>query len=277
MSEIELLQHAEQHQHNPGAARRAPGRRHLWVAIPGALVAATTAAVLAVTILGGPHGRTGLDAFAMQNISANTISVTIVNAQVAAQEMTDQFHERGLNITVESVPVSPQLVGTWVGSASDGHVPEAIAQNVADQMSGYSSTIELPASFTGELTLSTGRAAAPGQDPMITASPNALAPTGRLACLHATGSTPATFQHQVEDLGYTVTWANGDDKETPPIEGPQPGQKVVEAHIQDATPTTVQVTVATPTSNSYETRARRGYSPQQWETRTTNEASCTPA
>jgi hypothetical protein len=277
MSEIELLQKAGQHQHALSPSLRAPGHRRLWIAIPGGLAAAATAGMLAVTMLGGPGGATGPAAFAMQNISRDTISVKIVNNQVAAHDMTEQLHQRGLNITVTSVPVSPQLIGTWVGSAFSADVPETVAQTVIDQMSGYSSTIELPASFTGEITLNTGHATDPGQEPKVIASPNALAPSGRLGCLHATGTAPATLQQQAEELGYTVTWANGDDRETPAIPGPQPGQRVVEAHIQDATPSTVQVTVATPTSHGYEARSHRGYSPQQWKTHTTNAASCTPA
>jgi hypothetical protein len=244
---------------------------------PRGLAAAVAAGVLAVTMLEGPGGATGPAAFAMQNISRDTISVQIVNSQVAAQEMTDQLHQRGLNISVESVPVSPQLIGTWVGAAFSADVSETVVQTVVDQMSGYSSTIELPASFAGEITLNTGQAAGPGQEPMVIASPNALAPAGRLGCLHATGSMPATFQQQAEELGYSVTWANGDDRATPAVPEPQPGQRVVEAHIQDAAPTTVQVTVTSPTSYGYDTRSRRGYSPPQWKTQTVTAASCTPA
>jgi hypothetical protein len=276
MSEIDLLQQAEQHQHSSSSAPRVPSHRRLWLAIPGGLAAAA-AGVLAVTMLGGPRGSTGPAAFAMQTISRDTISVTIVNSRVDAKTMTDQLHQRGLDITVESVPVSPQLVGTWVGSAFSADVPETIAQTVIDQMSGYSSTIELPTSFTGEITLNTGHAPDPGQEPMVIGFPNALAPGGRLGCLHATGATPATLQHQAEDLGYTLTWANGDNSKVRAMPEPQPGQRVVEAHIQDAAPSIVQVIVATPTSYGYEARSRRGYSPQQWKTRALNAATCTPA
>ena len=258
---------------SPTATIRAvrPGRRRGLVgAFAGVAVAA--AVVVAVTLPGSSGGPAAFD---VQRISNDTVSIRIVNTAVDAKEMTRQLHRQGLNIFIDTMPASPQLVGFWLTSSFSGDVPESVASALMAQRSpGYTATVELPVSFRGEIRLGIGRATRPGEEVQVGGMPNALAPGGRLACLHASGGDPQTVRTAVEALGYTVQWDSGQVAKLEPIPAPLAGQRVVIAIIDDATPAVVRLFVAAPGTRRYR-MIRFGYSPQQWSAPPT--AACTHA
>lgn len=239
---------------------------------------ATAAAVAAVALsLSGPAG-TGHAAFAIQRVSGTTVSVHIVSTAAEAGEMTAQLQEKGLDVTVDTIPASPQLVGTWLTASFSEDVPEPVVERVLAQVpNGYTTTVELPVTFDGEIRLGVGRAPAAGEELQVLGMRNALAPGARLGCLHATGGEPARVQQAAEQLGYTVTWADGDTPELITVPGAGAGRRTAAAFIDDARPGEVRLVAATPGSRRYDGRSRMGYSPAQWQTRESNPGACMPA
>lgn len=285
MREITTLQAAER-THAAGLLDQAPAAARGWSprrrAVFGGLASLGTAAaaiavVTAISLTSGP-AATGPTAFAIQRVSNNTVSVHIVNTTAAADQMTAQLHEQGLNVTIDAVPASSQLVGTWLTASFSEDVPESTIQQILTQVpNGYTTTVDLPATFAGEIRLGVGRLPAAGEELQVSGMRNALAPGARLGCLHATGDDPAHVQQAVEQLGYTITWADGDARDLAIVPGASAGQKVVAAFIDDTHPAQVQLVAATPGSGRYDARSRMGYAPTQWQTRANNPGACTPA
>jgi hypothetical protein len=139
----------------------------------------TTCAVVAVTLvvtLSGPAGNAPA-AFAFQRVSQTTVAVRIVDSTVDAGEMTAQLHKQGINVTVDAVPVSPQVVGTWVSVSFSADVPASVRDAVREQVpNGYTATVDLPTSFKGAIRFGVGRDTESGEDPQVVAQRNALAP-----------------------------------------------------------------------------------------------------
>jgi hypothetical protein len=290
MKEINLMQVEDRRTAEGGVRGQMPGRlglrapRRRWgrYSLPGGVLVAGAAAVALVAALGSPGrfgaGQVAAGGLRIERISQQTVAVQIVDTRAAGEAMTRQLHEQGLNITIETVPASPQLVGTWLMTAFSADVPPAVAKEINTQVpGGYAATVEVPATFTGEITLSAGRAPDRGEQPMVIGKVNALAPGGRLGCLHASGGAAQDVELAVEGYGYTVTWADGDDRDTAAVAAPPTDARVVSAFIDDARPTVAQLVVARPGSARYDARAQIGYSPHQWTQRASNPATCTRA
>jgi hypothetical protein len=241
--------------------------------LAGGLAAATAAvAVLAVAMSGSPPAPA---AFAFEPISSETVAVRIINTTVDAAAMTAQLHEQGLNASIEALPASPQLVGTWLTySLSAGFSPSVDAAIRAQFVNGYLSSILLPTRFQGRVSFGIGVPPAPGQKIQVLGIPNALAPGGRLGCLHATGGDPGTVRAAAQSWGYTVSWAEGYLGDLTPVQLPSAGQRVIAARIDDRTPDQVQLVVAAPdASRRYLAVSRMGYG-RLWDTRATNTSTC---
>ena len=266
-----------------GSAETAPRQRHrsrrftVRRSLVGGLITACAVAVVVGTLIDGPGEQGGPDAFEIRRISNETVSVRIVNTSVAADRMSEQLHEQGLDVTIEAMPASPQLVGAWLTLSLSQDVSPAAERSIEEQFTnGYVSAIQLPARFTGRIWIGVGVAPGPRQDLQVSGIRNALAPNAWLGCLHATGGEPATVRRAAEFWGYTVSWAEGLPSHLVPIQQPSPGQRVIAAYIQDATPTHVQVVVGTPDSPHYLGRSQMGYG-QLWDTRESNPSTCSHA
>jgi hypothetical protein len=271
MSEITLMRVTA----GAGGPRRSNRERRSRMGTFAGLSATAAVIVAAVFSVTSGSGGVGPAAFEFQRISNGTVSVTIVNTEVAAEEMTRQLQKQGLNVTVRAVPAGPQLVGLWLTEGFSADVPEELVQDVIAQVQGgYTASVKLPQKFSGTIDFEVGRAAEPGEAVMVGGIRNALAPGARLGCLHATLGDPKVLQKAAVALGYTVTWADGDPLDLVPIVEPATRQRVVAAFIQDATPTEVQLVVATPGTRRYLARAQQGYG-RLWETRDSNPSTCT--
>jgi hypothetical protein len=237
-------------------------RRGLVAGLAGAAVAA--ALVVAVSVpRSSDDGPAGLR---IERISNDTVAVRVVDTTVEARTMSRELQRQGLDVTIDMLPASPQLVGVWLTESFSGDVPEALAQSVIAQVQGYSDTVELPTSFRGEIRFGVGRAPRPGEEVQVSGTGrNALAPGAWLACLHGSGGHPQAVRAGAEALGYTVEWADGDRTATPQlINAPLPGQLVAVATIDDATPSVVRLVLGTPGARRYDYRVRTGYSSRQW-------------
>jgi hypothetical protein len=278
MREITLTQTSSSQATTQPGVLHPPGSTWARRGLVGGL--ASAAAIAAITVaatLSGP-GTAAAAAFSFEKVSNDAVAVHIVDTTAEADAMTEQLHEQGLNVTIDAVAAGPQLIGTWLTASFSGDVPETVVQQVLQQVpNGYTPTVELPTSFDGDIRLAIGRAPAAGESPQVMGMRNALAPGARLGCLHATGGNPQDVRQAVEKLGYTVTWASGEQMDLATVSAPGTGQLVTSAFIDDAAPSSVQVVVTTPGSQRYDAQSHRGYSPTQWDNRASNPGSCTPA
>jgi hypothetical protein len=273
MSEITATEHLAPAQAPPPRETRWRRRPYRWPAV-GAIAASAAGVFLASSVLGRPFGQ-GPAAFAFQTVSNDTISIRVVNSDVAAKEMTKQLHAQGLkNVSVRALPVLPQVVGHWVGMGGSADVEPSVADAIGRQMSGYTSTIEVPLHFDGELVFHVGRAPEPGEYADGGAI-NALAPSGVLHCLRLSGADPDVALARLSAAGYIPHWIKGTLREggptfqRVPVE-PEPGSRVVYATVPTgsyvkwpADSKDVYLRTAQPGSLGYEQRIWDGYPQNQ--------------
>jgi hypothetical protein len=225
-------------------ARRAP-RRALALASAGVL---TAGAFVALSLRG--DGGTAGTAFATERAADGTISVRVVDSDVSAKAMTRQLRAAGVDVRVETMPASPQLVGTWLYVSDDSRVPDSMARAIAEQTRGYVATLEVPAGLPGGLVLGVGRAPHRGEAVAVSGRRNALAPGGLLHCTRLSGAPAATAAAQL--AGWTVRWAGG---------APARGARVTLAYVSDDAPKTVELTALAPADPRYGPQSWLGYAP----------------
>lgn len=241
------------------------GRRRILAA--AALVAVLAgASFVALSTLGGPEGH-GAAAFAIDTVRPGTFMVRVVNSQTSAENMTEQLRAAGLNIVVETAPASPQLVGRWLALDASQGVSAKLRDDIADQALTSTTTLRVPAGFSGNMTLTVGRKPQRGEDIVVVGTPNALAPGGTLFCSQLLGLPAAAARHALTAQGYAVRWATGGARR--PLSQPAATDRVVQAFIYDSeavAPTgfpidgsTVQVVLADPLDASYDTLRWSGF------------------
>jgi hypothetical protein len=234
----------------------------------GLKLGAVASLAVALVLAGSARDDASASVPAAKRISNGTISVGAVSTAAEAERLTNTFHREGIDLSIDAVPAGPQFVGTWVYSSYSASVPKALVKSVVEQTQGYTATIDLPSSFRGAIRLAVGRAPAQGEEIQVDGLRNALAPGALLGCLQGTGADPGRVKAAAQNLGYTVTWADGDKSRSGEVGSPAPGERVVTAYIADATPDRVQFVVATPGTVQYDAQSRRGYSPAQWQAHT---------
>ena len=268
-----------------GAAPRRWTPRRLGMGLV-AVAAATAAVFVGLTVTTGPGGL-GPTAFAVSHLSGDMVAIKVVNTKASADQMTRQLHGQGVNVSIQTVPTTPQLVGTWVMASFTGDVPASLSESVAQQTHGYVATLEVPAVFAGDLTLYVGRAMRPGETPQVGGARNALAPDGLLFCDRLSGAKPAAAQEKLEAQGYTVHWADGTrGLYTQEISAPPAGSRVSAAFIFDfdrkdvsrpiTNPHDVTVTVTDPNDRRYLPQLWLGFAPSQQTTPQTIDYSSCP-
>jgi hypothetical protein len=248
-----------------------------WRVLAGvaAVAVATVGVFMASSVLGGPSGQ-GPAAFAFHALTGDTVSIRVVDSRVAAKEMTRQLHAEGLtNVSVQTQAATAQLVGVWTGVVVGAKVPESVGNDLGQQLEGYTSTLELPAHFTGEIHLFIGRSAKPGEQPTTEGEINALAPGGLLHCTRLSGTDPDLAAARLSRVGYTVHWIKGSLRRGGPTAqqaaiAPQPGSRVVYASVPagalmdwPANSKDVFLRTAQPGSTAYDQLIWRGFPPSQ--------------
>jgi hypothetical protein len=133
-------------------SRRTGVWRPTRMVVAGAVTVAVAAAVLVVgSTAGGPEGH-GPTAFAVERLPNNLTSITIVNSDVSAHQMTDQLHAQGLDITIRTIPTTPDETGHWVVESFSGDVPQSVSDAVRAQTIKQPRAIEVPSTFRGSIT-----------------------------------------------------------------------------------------------------------------------------
>jgi hypothetical protein len=254
---------------------RWPIKRLVVAAAAVAVIAA--GALTALSVTGGPTGD-GATAFAVARLPHGRVSIRVVSTAASAKQMTDQLHAKGLAISVQTVPATRQMVGTWVAISSSEDFPQSLTQDLVKQAFGHSVTLDVPAHFTGSLQLTLAVAAEAGQDPEVSGLRNALAPGGVLACSALPGTRPNHAAAVLRRRGYTVLGFTTSAGQPLPAnqyltEAPA-GTRVTGAFIEDMSPTdffrvvpgterNVAIQIASPTDPTYQQRLRAGFAPSQ--------------
>lgn len=244
---------------DPGTpvAARGPRSRMLWAGMIGTVVAAGTLA-LALPVRGLVGGGT---AFEIRRLPGDTVTVRIVDPGVPASEMTEQLRRAGLDISVSTLPASPQLVGTWLPDGFFTQLPTGTVEPVVDQLEGYVRTLEIPATVRGPMRLAVAVAPRGSQEAQALGRRNVLAPGGLLACRGLSGAVPETAAEQLRALGYTPIFVGGTKLDSPALDRVPSGSRVVAGYVEEITPTLVRLVLDEPGSKRYRSRIGLGFPP----------------
>jgi hypothetical protein len=177
------------------------------------LAAIAAAAAVGVAIIGGlvlglssPHQQTQdkrapneqLVAFSIRH---GTVMALITNPLAAASQLTAVLRAHGLNITVQTVPVSPSLVGAIV--YSDAPIIRTLWKPSC-RVTGCPVGLVIPLGFTGSAEIAVGRPARPGEGYQSTA--DVFAPGEALHCSGLLGARATAALPVLRKLGLHVTW-----------------------------------------------------------------------
>ncbi|WP_339567374.1 hypothetical protein [Pseudokineococcus sp. 1T1Z-3] len=187
------------------------------------------------------------------------MSISIIDTTAAAEEMTAQLAAEGLDVRVQTAPVTPQLVGTWVGVGSDGSTDEVVFDAVTAQALGYADDIAVPRGASG-LTLTVGVPTEPGQAAQIIGMRNAFAPGGPLECSTARGATVAAATTMLTEQGYSTQVVRFPTFE--PVAA-KDTDLVPTVFYDDATPSHLLLVATDPGDATLQARRDLGFSPRQ--------------
>jgi hypothetical protein len=249
-------------------------RRRLGFAVAAFVVVLLTVGITLTQTIGGHSVGLGPTAFAVTPAPHGQVSIRVVSTQASAEQMTDQLHRKGIDISVTTIPAVPALVGVWLTYGSATAIPAKLVQHLDQYVLGKSVTIVLPANVKGA-EFDIGRATKPGEAPVVGGFRNALSPGAPLACKSLSGTTPAAAQTILTSLGYTITgWTTSFNPIISPRLSELPAGRVTEAFIDDLNGREVEdvlpgrehdviVQVTPKTSTDYAMRIHQGFSPTQ--------------
>jgi hypothetical protein len=227
-------------------------RRLMQVSRGPRLVAAALAAALAglwVWSLATSGTTTPPTAGARMRLVAFTtrgedVVARITDPLAAADELTAVFEAHGLDIRVQTLAVSPSLVGTIVYN----DVEAVRSLHSGPCLSGGGTTCEvglvIPADFSGEANVAVGRAAAPGE--AFSSSADAFGAGETLHCSGILGASAASAVPVLEAKGITAEWMTGGERTKNP-----PGGYVVGGTALDATTVLLDVVPRPPDSDAF--------------------------
>lgn len=132
------------------------------------------------------------------------IIAVITDPSAAAQQLTAVFQAHGLNIHVQTVPVSPSLIGTIVYSDVRSVTSLRAGPCVTGGGAGCDVGLVIPADFTGEANVSVGRAATPAE--MYASSADVFGPGEMLHCSAILGQPTSAAALVLQAMGLTAQW-----------------------------------------------------------------------
>jgi len=189
-------------------SRRFAMRRAAW----GVGLAAATAMIVALALVLSPasptRGPSGASVPRLRLVvfrsDGDQIIARITDPSAAAEQLTAVFKAHGLNIQVQTLPVSPSLVGTIVYSDVSNVQSLQAGPCMSGGGTGCDVGLVIPADFSGEAYVSVGRAAAPGED--YASSADVFAPGEVLHCSGILGQSTSTTASTLQEMGVTVRW-----------------------------------------------------------------------
>ncbi|MDP9846705.1 hypothetical protein [Streptosporangium lutulentum] len=145
-------------------------RRHL-PARRGLVLGAAAVGLAAALAIGVGLPRNGpVTEYANAAVSlkrtADYLTITVNDPDADAKSFSEAFRAVGLDATVDKIPVPPQMVGKMFGPYLAGDFPPGTGVTYKPQHacgSAWCGEVVVPAAYTGKITLSIGREAAPGE------------------------------------------------------------------------------------------------------------------
>jgi hypothetical protein len=191
---------------------RSPHRRSylsLRVTWRRGAVAVATACVLAVALLIGATTFTSPAAAGVEiQRQGGYLVATVVDLNADPEAMRAAFRERGLDIDLTLVPVSPSLVGEIVAMSDDRpgieHLPDK-ARGCPEELRCGPIGLRIPLGWSGHADVTLGRRARPEE--MFVSSGSAFAPGEALHCVTGViGATVASARAELSRRGIEPIW-----------------------------------------------------------------------
>lgn len=162
------------------ASATRPGgvRRRRWViAVAGMACAAAVAIVAAL-----PAANDGNEALRPGQALAvsrgeDSVNIRIADASASPERIERELRALGISASVEAVPVSPSLVGTWTTVSATPPLRDDASEHA---QVGHGVDLNVPRDYDGELKLRIGRPPRPGEQLRMSAS--AFSPGEKLHC-----------------------------------------------------------------------------------------------
>lgn len=203
---------------NGSSRRNFAGRQSVVVAI-ALLVVVLGAWVFVSHGSGQPANRASLAGVRLVSFrdDSDEIVARITDPQAASEELTQVFQAHGLNINVNTVPVSPSLVGTIVYT----DVPTIKSLHDGTCLTGGGDGCQvglvIPADFAGNATVTIGRMASGGE--AYAGSADAFGAGEALHCSGWLGETVAAVNASLQGASLSADWMiDGQRVDSPPAE-----------------------------------------------------------
>lgn len=172
-----------------------PPRRRRWL-IAAAAVLGFVVVLGALTLRDTQHVSADLDIV----VDGNDLIVKLSNLDTSREEIERAAADFGLDLTIEEVPVGPTNVGRFVNSVASKLPPELEPLDGQDRFTGF----RIPKDWDGELALSFGRPARPGEQWVIAS--DALADGEPAACMPLIGMTVTEANDLLTERDVSVRW-----------------------------------------------------------------------
>ncbi|MGV9597926.1 hypothetical protein ACWDR1_14795 [Streptosporangium sandarakinum] len=194
---------------------RAPARRPRRLPIRrGLMLGAATVGLAAALVIGvglpqgGPATEYANAAVSLKRTDKYlTISVTDPNADAAA--FAEAFKAVGLDATVEKIPVPPQMVGKMFGPDLVGDLPPGTGVTYEPEGacgSAWCGKVTFPADYTGKVSLSIGRPAAPGEPYASSSTVNETVDSATVDGYPVRGRTVAEVKAELARRGLKIRY-----------------------------------------------------------------------
>lgn len=199
-------------------SHRKVAARLVWAAGLAATIVATVVIAVILWPAGTSRTPTRINPPQAQLVAFTTqgedIVAEITDPLAAADQLTAVFQAHGLNIHVQTLPVSPSLVGTIVYS----DVPIIRSLHAGKCLSGGGTSCEvglvIPADFAEEANVAVGRAGQPGET--FASSADVFGSGEILHCSGILGQPAASAVSVLQEKGVTAAWmVNGQRIEDP--------------------------------------------------------------
>jgi len=237
-----LLQHLLDQPATGHAQHRSTRHRRLALACVTAVAAAAVLVAVVLQWPSAPRATTNhrpAPAMRLVNFTVRhgDIVARITNPDAAASQLTAVFRAHGLNIDVETLPVSPSLVGTIVFSQV------SIIRTLwkpACSVTGCPVGLVIPADFTGTGHIVVGRPAKPGE--RYESMADVFAPGEALHCSGLLGQPASAALPVLRKLGLHASWWAGNRKERTPAGYITDGNRISAARVELQTQPTLPST-----------------------------------
>lgn len=220
--------------------RQRADRGRAKLAISGVAIVLAAAAIVVVPAVlpadetNGPSGPLNVDSASAQvsvSEEAEAYAIEFANLHADSEAVGEALREHGLAITVDFIAVSPSMVGELVAASDDGSDSARVSYEYrrGEEPSGDVVAARVPLDFRGQMQLTIGRRAEPGE--MFESSAvSAMEPGEALHCVSLyDGRTVREILPALDERGVRVTWRDYSNQ-------PVTVDDVLDQYVNSATP-----------------------------------------